>query len=195
MTSILTQLAQEKSASELQTMSRKSLNWLTAKMTSIRGTSNLATSIVKEKSRQTNRFKLGGLYCFYYDAKGKKTLPYWDRFPLVLALEQYNDGFLGLNLHYLPVKYRVAFLDKLMTYAVKGASGDVMSMRVSYDILNASKRLKEFKPCLKRYLFSQVQSRIVAIQPDEWDIVSFLPIHQFKGASADYVWQESLEEI
>jgi hypothetical protein len=37
--------------------------------------------------------------------------------PMVLVLDRYNDGFLGLNLHYLPFQYRIAFLGKLMKFA------------------------------------------------------------------------------
>jgi len=104
MASILTQLAQEKSAGELRTMSNESLKWLMAKIADVRGV-RVAKGISNEKVRQVNKFILGGLYCFYYNPKGKTDLPYYDQFPMVLALERYNDGFLGLNFHYLPIKY------------------------------------------------------------------------------------------
>ncbi|MFZ4414240.1 MAG: hypothetical protein ACOYOV_14250, partial [Bacteroidales bacterium] len=132
---------------------------------------------------------------FYYDPKTKDKLEYYDRFPMVLALEQYPDGFLGLNLHYLPFQYRIAFLGKLMHFAEMGANGEIQRLRVTYDILTASKSLKAFKPCLKRYLTGHIQSKILAIQSNEWDIAAFLPIQQFKKASAAKVWQESMEEI
>jgi hypothetical protein len=142
-----------------------------------------------------DKFGLGKLFFFYYDPKGKATLPYYDRFPLVIPLELYPDGFLGLNLHYLPLSYRIAFLDKLMDYALQGDAGEVMSMRISYDILNASRRLKEFKPCVKRYLTSHVQSKLLAVEPNEWQTAVALPVQKFAGASSAYVWQESLEKI
>jgi len=194
MASILTQLAQEKSAGELRTMSKESLKWLMAKIADVRGV-RVAKSISNEKVRQVNKFILGGLYCFYYNPKGKMDLPYYDQFPMVLALERYNDGFLGLNFHYLPIKYRVVFLDKLMNYAMMGDAGEIMRMRVTYDILTASKRLKLFKPCIKRYLSSHIQSKILTIQPNEWDIAALLPLQQFKGATAPEVWQDSVDEL
>ena len=194
MASILTQLAQEKSAGELRTMSKDSLKWLMAKIADVRGV-RVAKSISNEKVRQVNKFILGGLYCFYYNPKGKMDLPYYDQFPMVLALEKYNDGFLGLNFHYLPIKYRVVFLDKLMNFAMMGDAGEIMRMRVTYDILTASKRLKEFKPCIKRYLSSHIQSKILTIQPNEWDIAALLPLQQFKGATAPEVWQDSVDEL
>jgi len=194
MASILTQLAQEKSAGELRTMSKDSLKWLMAKIADVRGV-RVAKSISNEKVRQVNKFILGGLYCFYYNPKGKTDLPYYDQFPMVLALERYNDGFLGLNFHYLPIKYRVVFLDKLMNFAMMGDAGEIMRMRVTYDILTASKRLKEFRPCIKRYLSSHIQSKILTIQPNEWDIAALLPLQQFKGATAPEVWQDSVDEL
>ena len=194
MASILTQLAQEKSAGELRTMSNESLKWLMAKIADVRGV-RVAKGISNEKVRQVNKFILGGLYCFYYNPKGKTDLPYYDQFPMVLALEKYNDGFLGLNFHYLPIKYRVVFLDKLMNFAMMGDAGEIMRMRVTYDILTASKRLKEFKPCIKRYLSSHIQSKILTIQPNEWDIAALLPLQQFKGATAPEVWQDSVDEL
>jgi hypothetical protein len=194
MASILTQLAQEKSAGELRTMSNESLKWLMAKIADVRGV-RVAKSISNEKVRQVNKFILGGLYCFYYNPKGKMDLPYYDQFPMVLALEKYNDGFLGLNFHYLPIKYRVVFLDKLMNFATMGDAGEIMRMRVTYDILTASKRLKLFKPCIKRYLSSHIQSKLLTIQPNEWDIAALLPLQQFKGATAPEVWQDSVDEL
>ena len=194
MASILTQLAQEKSAGELRTMSKDSLKWLMAKIADVRGV-RVAKSISNEKVRQVNKFILGGLYCFYYNPKGKMDLPYYDQFPMVLALEKYNDGFLGLNFHYLPIKYRVVFLDKLMNFAMMGDAGEIMRMRVTYDILTASKSLKLFRPCIKRYLSSHIQSKILTIQPNEWDIAALLPLQQFKGATAPEVWQDSVDEL
>jgi len=68
-------------------------------------------------------------------------------------------------------------------------------MRVTYDILTASKRLKLFKPCIKRYLSSHIQSKLLTIQPNEWDIAALLPLQQFKGATAPEVWQDSVDEL
>ena len=194
MESKLTQLANARPA-DMQIGSKKSLEWLSQKIAELRNTSNIPVGMSRERFRQVDSFRLGKLYCFYYDPKGKESLPYYDRFPMVLAIEKYNDGFLGLNLHYLPFNYRLAFLGKLLKFAVQGEPGEIDRLRVTYDILVASKRLKEFRPCIKRYLSGHIQSKILAIQPNEWDIAAFLPLQQFRGAKSQEVWQESLEEI
>mgnify|MGYP003336446537 CR=1 FL=1 len=194
MESKLTQLAKSR-PEDMRVMSKKSLEWLANRIAEIKNPGSIPRGVSRETYRQTTGFKLGGMYCFYYDPKTKEKLDYYDRFPMVLVLDRYNDGFLGLNLHYLPFQYRIAFLGKLMKFADLNDAGEIERLRVTYDILTASKRLKEFKPCLKRYLTGQIQSKILAIQSNEWDIAAFLPIQQFKKASAAKVWQESLEEI
>jgi hypothetical protein len=194
MESKLTQLA-KKRPEDLRVMSKKSLEWLANRIAEIKNPGAIPNGLSREAYRQTTGFRLGGMYCFYYDPKTKEKLDYYDRFPMVLVLDRYTDGFLGLNLHYLPFQYRIAFLGKLMKFADLNDAGEIERLRVTYDILTASKSLKAFKPCLKRYLTSHIQSKILAIQSNEWDIAAFLPIQQFKKASAAKVWQESMEEI
>lgn len=195
MKSTLTKLAQEKSAAQLQMLSRQSYQWLRDKVAVLRNPISVARQIERENHRAGGRFVIGGLYFFYYDPKTKAELPYYDTFPMTLILERYPDGFLGLNLHYLPVKYRLAFLDKLMDFAVQDNPDEIKRMRVSYDILSASKRYKEFRPCLKKYLYQHVQSKILAIQPNEWEVACHLPLQQFKKQNAAAVWEESIDQI
>ena len=53
------------------------------------------------------------MYFFNYDPKHKETLPYYDRYPLVICVKLLPDGFHGLNLHYLPPMQRAGLLTKL----------------------------------------------------------------------------------
>ena len=195
MESILTTLTEQHTASNLQRLSRQSMSWFTKKITELKNPVSMVKGIVREKTRYVRTFAKGKLYFFLYDPKTKEDLPYYDKFPLVLVLEKYDDGFLGLNLHYLPVKYRILFLRKLMQFALLDDEDDIKRMRVTYDILNASKRFREFKPCVKRYLFPHIKSRILAVQPSEWETAMYLPVHQFKGEKPQKIWKESMEEI
>ena len=171
---------------------RQSRAWLQNKISSLNASQR---SLFRDVDRTTRSAFVGHMYFFYYDPKHKEKLPYYDRFPLVLVLEIYKEGFLGLNLHYLPIRQRIGLLDNLMEYADLDKNKDILRMRVTYDILNASKRFKEFKPCLKKYLFGHVQSKILAVQQNEWDIACMLPIQQFRKATTSEVWQDSLEQI
>jgi hypothetical protein len=191
----LTTLATERSELELPLLSRDSIKWLEEKIKEIRRPTQVAKDISRERSRQTFRLLKGRMYCYYYNPIGKKDLPYYDIFPMVILLEKYEDGFLGLNLHYLPYRYRLAFLRKLVDYASFDNDDNVVKLRITYDILQSSRRFKEFRPCIKKYLYSQIRSKMLTIQPNEWEIASFLPVHQFKGEKPGRIWAESIQEI
>jgi hypothetical protein len=51
------------------------------------------------------------------------------------------------------------------------------------------------KPCIKRYLFSHVQSRFLEITADEWDIAVMLPVESFAKAKKNKVWSESEDKF
>lgn len=204
MISKLTEITQQKSSAQLQTLSRESVRWLNKKMSQIRNPGSIRRDISREKDRHvrattlgTNntKFLIGGLYFFYYNPKTRNDLPYYDVFPLVMPLEKHADGFLGLNFHYLPVKYRIAFMNKLMSRAIYDDNDELKRIRIAYDILSASRRYREFRPCLKKYLSSQMRSRILRVEPEEWDVAAMLPVHEFRKAPVSEVWSDSLEEI
>jgi hypothetical protein len=93
MASKLTQLAQQMSASQMQKMSKESYQWLLKKISELRNPSLIPKTIAIERSRQTRRLFKGRLYHFFYDPKGKEGMDYYDRFPLVLILENMMTDF------------------------------------------------------------------------------------------------------
>jgi hypothetical protein len=198
--SLLTTLSEEKAELNYQTNSRESYKWLMQKIGTLRNPAVASARMTKETHRfvrpsDRQKFLMGGLYFFVYDPKGKAELPYYDRFPLVIPLKRTPDGFIGLNLHYLPLRYRINFLKKLLPLAIYNDEDEIKRLRVTYPILDASSKYKEFRPCIKQYLYSHVKSRILSIEHNEWDIATFLPIHQFKKAKPQEVWQDSVNEI
>jgi len=119
---------------------------------------------------------IGSMFFFWYDAKHKKTLPIWDRFPLVFPIERYSDGFLGLNLHYLYSWERQALVDQLSKYAILYRNNTIKRLEISYSILQSTKKMASAsRECIKRYLFSHVRSRFVLVTPDEWSLAVALP--------------------
>jgi hypothetical protein len=194
MASTLTQIAQQKTALEQDFLSRKSIAWLQDRVKKLKSPMSLAKEIAKEKSRQGGTFQMGGLYHFFYDPLTKTELPYYDIFPLVIPLKKNSDGFLGLNLHYLPPKYRAAFLDKLMGVAVLNANNEPKRLQITYEILAATQRYKEFRPCLKHYINTQIKSKILTVQPEEWETALFLPTANFMKAPISQVYKESIQK-
>lgn len=131
---------------------------------------------------------------FFYDAKHKETLPYWDQFPLIFPIEMYDDGFLGINLHYLPPLLRAKLMNALYTVAVT-KKDKILKLKISYQILASAMNFSPFKPCVKRYLKGHIKSRFFYVEPTEWDMALFLPTQRFVGASDAKVWSDSRKII
>jgi len=166
--------------------------WLQSKVAELRPT---RAALMRDRNKLRERSVIGKMYFYFYDPKTKDTMPYYDRFPLVIPIESYNDGFLGLNLHYIAPKYRMTLLDKLSVTASNERYDEKTKLRLNYRYLSKASRIFEATPCIKRYLFSQIQSRFLEITADEWDIAALLPMESFVGASTSKVHAESQEQF
>ncbi|PCJ96787.1 MAG: hypothetical protein COA52_00850 [Hyphomicrobiales bacterium] len=149
----------------------------------------------KSKANVVTQIKPGTMICYFYDAKHKATLPYWDRFPMVFPIQMYKDGFLGINLHYLPPMFRARLMDNLYDVLSDRKYNEKTKLALSYDILNSAAKFKYFKPCIKRYLTSQIQSQVIQIDVREWDFALFLPLARWSGANQRKVWDDSINII
>ena len=138
---------------------------------------------------------IGSMYSFFYDPKNKKTLPYYDMFPLVFVIGPKPGGFLGINLHYLPPVLRAKLMDQLYTITNNKKFNDTTKLVVSYDLLSRASRFRYFEPCVKHYLFEHVQSKFLRIEPRFWDAALMLPTEKFAKADADEVWNQSRSQV
>ena len=137
---------------------------------------------------------IGQMYFFIYDAKLKDELPYWDRFPLVIPVNYYDNGFLGLNLHYLPPMQRAILLDKLMDYK-KAYKTPRAFMKVSYALLKSAVKSSLFAPTVHRYLTWHVKTAFVKVESEYWERAARLPVQQFQKASSAQVWKDSAKAV
>jgi hypothetical protein len=172
--------------------SREARNWLKAKIGALKPTKG---DLMRDKQRLRERSFIGRMYFYFYDPKTKDSLPYYDKFPLVIPIERYPDGFLGLNLHYISPKQRILLLDKLSVLLTDRNYDEKTRLRISYDYLARASKMYQAKPCIKRYLFSHIQSRFLEITADEWDIAVMLPVESFVKAKKNKVWSESEDKF
>ena len=150
---------------------------------------------MSDKSRMTSKPYVGSMYMFQYDAKHKTTLPYWDRLPLIFPFEMVKGGFLGINLHYLPLSVRAMLMDGLYELKTDDRYDHVTRLNLNYKVLKSASRLRWGKPCVKRYLTSHVRSRFLHVSSTEWDIALFLPLERFQKASKQEVWSDSTRKL
>lgn len=139
----------------------------------------------------TNTIYPGFMYLFAYDPKLKDTLPFYDRFPLVLPFRKVPGGFYGLNFHYLPYLLRMRMLRLMHQYATDDRMDEKTKLRLNWNLIESSSRLDPIKACVKHYLNEQVVSRFMIIPYNDWVIASQLPVDKFVGAKRDQVWRET----
>ena len=174
--------------------SKQSRAWFQKKakeMTSI----NRRTLMQAEELDLSNDFVIGEMFMFFYDAKHKATLPYYDKFPLAIIVDFAPDGFYGINLHYLPLPLRAKFLDALLDNTTNKRYDKTTRFNANYRMLKAASKTRYFKPCFKHYLADHVKGNFAKVAAPEWEIATFLPTATFSGASASTVWRDSRGKI
>ena len=171
---------------------RYAREWLNSKVKNLNPT---PATLIRDRQRLRDKTFIGKMYFYYYDPKTKDSMPYYDRFPLVIPIDQYSDGFLGLNLHYIHPRQRIILLDKLSKTATNKNFDDKTKLRISYEYLKSASSAFEAMPCIKRYLFSQINSRFIEITADEWDIAALLPTETIVGASESKVYADSRKKF
>ena len=182
---------------------QKTVDWLRDKLTDY-------SSLVSDKSA-SKTFKqdflqkrsvdslgpnttVGRMFLFYYSAKHKATLPFWDAFPLIILLGPAKNGFLGLNMHYLPPTYRAVFFDNLLDVMTTKKLRDSSRVAITYNLLKSTSKYKYFKPALKHYLGSHIRSNIKMVPATEWHQVLFLNNAMWQKANASSVYRWSRQQ-
>ena len=177
MSDLFKQLEIEAFRAGITPRTRQSIEWFRKKASQL---SNISRTRLMQQDEidLKNRPKtapFGEMYMFFYDAKYKDTLPYYDAFPLIIMMGPAPGGFYGMNLHYLPPTIRAKALDALL------GEGEVPG--------------KFIKPTIHRYLSKQVRSRYARVDKPEWEIATFLPTADFRNASKAEVYKDSRRKM
>lgn len=158
---------------------------------------NFARLEKESKGKTRQRFALGSMYTFQYSAKyaNSKSLPYWDKFPLVIIMDISKDHMLGVNLHYLHPRTRGVVLGKLLEITNNKRFDETTKIKLTYSLIKSLSNFKLLQPCIKKYIKKRILSKLILIDPDEWEQILFLPTHQFLKRSASDVWRESRKSV
>lgn len=192
MASLFTSLKTELASKGYSSRSNQAKKWFAERVRELNGRIN--RRVLLNDGNLTTRSKpiWGNMFMFAYDPKLKDVLPYYDLFPLVIALQPAPGGFLGLNLHYLRPDVRAAFLDKLIDTMPDGdALTDRSKLRLRYNMISKIRHMRQFAPCLKHYLLDHVKTRMAQVHAPDWETAIFLPTEQFRGSNKTKIWKES----
>jgi hypothetical protein len=160
-----------------------------------------AVSLIADRTSQTRLMRegringqpsAGRMNFFVYDPKYKKTLPFYDTFPLVLPLEPIKGGFMGLNFHYLPYPLRFRLLERVQKFATNNQFDSTTKLMASYQDVAS---INLIRPAIKKYLYKQVQSGFRRIDVDEMAIAVYLPVAKFQKRSLGSVFADSRRKI
>lgn len=176
---------------ELRDWFRDKALQVTSKSTNI----NRLTTKQSSLANTVPMVRLGRLTMYRYDPKWKDELPYYDKFPMIFPIELYDNGWLGINLHYLPPVYRARLMDAIWDTANNAAYNDTTRMQITYEIMKSAAKFRYFKPCIKRYLTSHIRSPLMEVDVNEWDYALFLPLARFEKARQRKVWDDSVNSI
>lgn len=161
------------------------------------GTKNPSASnmlVYQQETGLKGKIGVGYLQHMTYLAKHRKTLPYWDAFPLSLTIDVGTNYLLDCNLHYLSPTWR----EKVLKALYENMTGDKPSStkaKINYAMIKEMTKYGVFKPTIKKHLFSQIKSKPILIPPSDWEKVIFLPSEDFIGASNMKVWRDSAKII
>jgi hypothetical protein len=172
----------------------KSLQWFRSQVQNV-SPQNMLSSSENDLVKRIDNSMIGTL-CFYmYDPKGKDTLPYYDRFPMVFITDIHPDGWSGINIHYLPPVLRAQIMSSLYNTAINKKQPENMKLQISYKILKSMSVAPMVKQCYKKYLSGHVKSRIMKVRSNNWDMAVFLPTQRFVKKSAEQVWTETRKKV
>jgi len=106
----------------------------------------------------TGGFSPGELYFFTYQAQTKQ--PYYDMYPLSYVIEYQKGGFLGCNIHYVPLTQRDELAISLLNNSAQGA-------------------VAVPRRTLHKYVYTGVRGTPYRIPNAEWSDVAQLPTERF----------------
>lgn len=173
----------------------ESLEWFRESVSEMtRGQFRKPSRILKEGQSVPNAI-LGSMYMFMYDAKYGDVMPYFDRFPLVIPFDFTDNGFYGINLHYIAPKFRVLLLEELYSMVTDDDLAEDAKFKLSYELIQSITGLRYAKPCIKRYLTTHIKGQVRLVNPSHWSVVSMLPTAQFKKFNVNTVYADSRKQF
>jgi|LakMenE18May11ns_1017448.scaffolds.fasta_scaffold9695833_2 hypothetical protein len=167
-----------KSSFQIQSEQKESIDWF---KDSIYDINKKQKGDPNKLFRKSTMPQVGDMFLFVYDPKTKDKLPFWDTYPLVFPINMYDDGFLGINLHYLPYLPRQQLLKALDGIKNNNKYNDSTKLTISYEVLNRyANQFKGYDVCIKRYLYGHVRSSFHYVMPSDWGKVIMLPLQRWK---------------
>jgi hypothetical protein len=186
----------ERNQYDLLTAVKKSKSWFDTQVTLLTRQNLTPQKVLAGNPDQlTTTLVPGNLYMYGYDPKLKAELPYYDRFPLVFPFRKTPNGFIGLNMHYLPYNLRIMLLDRLLVFKTNNRMDETTRLKYSWATIDGVSKFDAAIPCVKQYLTGHVKTQFRKVNAEDWATAMLLPVERFVGASKQEVWTESKRKM
>ena len=167
----------------------KSKTWFRQQAILLRKEGIRSTRMYKNSGEYVTGIRPGNMYMFFYDPKMKDTLPYYDQFPIVFPFARTDNGFIGLNLHYLSYRFRIILLDGLLRFKNTKELDETTRLKMSWNLLRGMSKHYLVTPCVKSYLNDHLMTQLKLITATDWTTALMMPVENFQKASTTQVWK------
>ncbi len=196
MSNLFQKLGYEAFRNGITPRTKESRDWFMKRVSDLRSSNINRRQLINDATLKKDYDGIvGNMYFFFYEAKYKDTLPYYDRFPLTIVVGPAPGGFYGINLHYLPPVLRAKFLDELLSITNNTKYDETTKFKLSYKLLSKASRMKYFKPCFKHYLNKHVKSHFARVSAPDYEIAVFLPTASWSNSNSRSVYADSRNKI
>jgi hypothetical protein len=153
---------------------------------------------------ENQMMQVGKLNQFNYNPKGKDTLDYYDKKPLVLSLgivrKKKMRYELGINLNFIPAPYKWMILDKIQQvysgFFLRQKDGRASNNALKqpqimyrYRAIKAMLTQYGFEFAIRMYIPSR-KSKVYCINYNSWVNAAFLSIEKFEGITYNQMISE-----
>jgi hypothetical protein len=176
-------IQEEKESYKLSNGENPSYIWFNEKVKELISISESPSELLSKWERRANKVQLYRFNMFFYDAKTKKTLPYFDMFPLVFPLRRFGDSFTGINAHYLPPAFREDFFNIYNRFAVNDEFDETTLYRMTWSKIS---RFKIMRPLIRKYSLTNIKSRFLVLNADEVPTALALPLTRLVKTNATF---------
>lgn len=153
----------------------------------------------KKRTGKENKTLVGRLLYFEYLAEeaGDKELQVYDQFPMVFIFNTSlsNDGkklLHALNMHYLLPKERAIVYLKLLKLRNKKSWSYATKLKLSWVFIKSLLSHRIYEKAVHTYRVDRMQSKLIEIYPEDWEIAVFLRLEKWVSVDAKSVKQADI---
>jgi len=147
---------------------------------------------ISEAQSTRNRFEPGKIYVFEYVPKYAKELPWFDKNPVVLAIEQIDKNDIGINLNLLPIAFKEKLLDDLYTKMQGQIQGSLKEnsnplhekpLRITYDGMKNYLEKFGYDFAIRQYIPSRKKGQAV-VSYSKWPEIALCRFMELSGMTS-----------